>query len=60
MPDLPRPDAARPLLLAYVRAHILMTETELADIKERLAFFAHRGARDRDPVGSKPRAGADR
>ncbi len=31
----------RPLLFGYVRLHLLMTETELADTKERLHYFAH-------------------
>ncbi len=30
----------RPLAHAYLRAHLLMTETELADAKERLERFA--------------------
>ncbi|HYU84197.1 MAG TPA: hypothetical protein VEK80_05280 [Kribbellaceae bacterium] len=32
----------RPLLLGYVRAHLLMTETELGDVKQDLADFAVR------------------
>jgi hypothetical protein len=32
--------ATRPLLLGFVRAHLLMTETELTDMKERLRYFA--------------------
>jgi len=30
----------RPLAHAYLRAHLLMTETELADVKDRLERFA--------------------
>jgi hypothetical protein len=33
-------DYTKPLLLGYVRKHLLMTETELTDAKERLAPFA--------------------
>jgi hypothetical protein len=36
------PDQTRPLAHAYVRAHMMMTDTELADVKERLQHFAHR------------------
>jgi hypothetical protein len=32
----------RPLLLGYVRAHLLMTESELGDVKQDLADFAAR------------------
>jgi hypothetical protein len=36
-----RPDAAiRPLMLGYVRAHLLMTERELSVLKQELARFA--------------------
>jgi hypothetical protein len=33
-------DATRPLILGYLRKHLLMTEEELADTTERLAHFA--------------------
>lgn len=33
-------DHTRPLLLGYVQLHLLMTDDELADTKERLAHFA--------------------
>lgn len=33
-------DYTRPLLLGYVRKHLLMTDDELDDAKERLAHFA--------------------
>jgi hypothetical protein len=33
-------DGTRPLLLGYLRKHLLMSETELEDAKERLAYFA--------------------
>ncbi len=33
-------DHTKPLLLGYVRMHLLMTDNELADAKERLAYFA--------------------
>lgn len=33
-------DHTRPLLLGYIRRHLLMTDTELDDTKERLRFFA--------------------
>lgn len=33
-------DYTRPLLLGYVLKHLLMTDYELEDVKERLAFFA--------------------
>lgn len=33
-------DHTRPLLLGYLRMHLLMTDNELADTKERLAYFA--------------------
>lgn len=33
-------DHSKPLLLGYVRKHLLMSEDELADTKERLAYFA--------------------
>jgi hypothetical protein len=33
-------DHTRPLILGYLRQHLLMTEDELADTKERLAHFA--------------------
>jgi hypothetical protein len=33
-------DCTKPLLLCYLRKHLLMTETELTDAKERLARFA--------------------
>ncbi len=36
------PDQTRALAHAYVRAHMMMTDTELADVKERLQHFAHR------------------
>ena len=34
-------DYTRPLLLGYLRKHLLMTDEELDDTKERLAHFAH-------------------
>jgi hypothetical protein len=33
-------DYTRPLLLGYVLRHLLMTDYELEDVKERLAYFA--------------------
>jgi hypothetical protein len=33
-------DRTRPLLLGYIRRHLLMTDTELDDARERLGFFA--------------------
>jgi hypothetical protein len=33
-------DRPRPVLLGYLRKHLLMSETELEDAKERLAYFA--------------------
>jgi hypothetical protein len=33
-------DTDRPLALGYIRQHLLMTEYELDDAKERLAYFA--------------------
>jgi hypothetical protein len=33
-------DHTRPLLLGYIRRHLLMTDIELDDTKERLAYFA--------------------
>lgn len=33
--------ATRPLMFGYLRAHLLMTQTELADTKDRLAYVAH-------------------
>lgn len=32
----------RPLVLGYLRAHLLMTDTELDDVKERLHAYAAR------------------
>jgi hypothetical protein len=39
-PPLIDGDHTRPLLLGYVRRHLLMTDAELDDTKERLAYFA--------------------
>lgn len=36
------PDNSRPLAVAYLRAHLLTTEDELADAKRDLAAFAER------------------
>jgi hypothetical protein len=33
-------DATRPLLLGYIRVHLLMTDNELSDTIERLGYFA--------------------
>lgn len=35
-------EAGQPLALGYVRAHLLMTETELADARSELAHYAER------------------
>ncbi|GAA3550090.1 hypothetical protein [Kribbella ginsengisoli] len=34
------PDRTKPLLLGYVRQHLLMTQEELAGVKDRLATYA--------------------
>ncbi len=40
-PTSSEPGQPRPLAHAYIRAHLLMTENELADVKERLAYYCH-------------------
>lgn len=41
MSEAVRPNTTRPLMLGYVSELFLMTDSELAELKRRLASFAH-------------------